>query len=130
LQEAATFVRARTRPDEKSYLWGFDAIVYFLADRQAPTRFGNLYPLVADAPEAQRLEREELMRDLCKQPPAMFLVQTHDAINLTVRSSDELLKEFPALERLLVEHYRLRMQNSDVAVYELDRSTMGTFCLP
>jgi len=129
LQEAATFVRAHTRPDERIYLWGIDALVYFLADRQAPTRFGFSYPLVVDAPEQRRQKREELMRDLCKEPPAMFLVQTRDGNNLTLRSSEELLKEFPALQRLLADHYRLRMRNDDVAVYELDRSTIGTFCL-
>jgi hypothetical protein len=129
LKEAARFVRAHTRPDEKIYLWGFDALVYFLADRQAPTRFGFSYPLVVDATEPRRQKRDELMRDLCKEPPAMFLVQTHDGNNLTTRSSGELLAEFPALQQFLDDHYRLQMRNNHISVYQLDRSIQPTaFC--
>jgi hypothetical protein len=122
LSAAATFVRSHTRPDERIYLWGFDALVYILAERQAPTRFGFLYPLVVDAPEYRQRKRDELMRDLCKNPPAMFLVQTHDGNNLTPHAGEQSLRDFPALQGFLTSRYRPQMRNSHVAVYALDKS--------
>jgi hypothetical protein len=62
---AAEAVDRLTRPDETLFVAGSDPELYWLADRRAPTRFFDVYPILAHPPYAQ--ERSRALRE---HPPA------------------------------------------------------------
>jgi hypothetical protein len=69
----AAYVRERTAPGEPIYVWGFEPLIYLMADRPSPSRFIHSVPLVTDwsPPEWQR----EFMADLQANPPTYFITQ-------------------------------------------------------
>ncbi len=64
----ADFVRARTTPDDRIYIFAAEPEVYVLAERRAASRYIYDYPL-ALLPEA----RQALMRELAARPPALVI---------------------------------------------------------
>jgi len=119
--EAAAYVRRETPPGTPIYLWGFDALVYFLAERPAATRFGFNYPLLVDALEQRLRARAEVMRDLKRSRPELILVQDGDANNLYFQSSRASLAEFLELTQLLASDYTVCFHNPSFAIYRRTR---------
>jgi len=119
LAAAAKTVRATTEPGDKVYLFGFDALLYFLADRLPPTRFGYDYPIVGDIAPYREREREELLRDLRRNPPVQIVVEHRDANNLMRYSSNISLLSFPELQQFLRENYRPRASTARFDIYQL-----------
>jgi hypothetical protein len=115
--QAALYTKSHTAPGDSIYVWGFDALPYFIADRHAPTRFGYNYPLLVSAPDYRREVRTELMNDLGRENPAMILVEKCDKNSLTAESSDAALADFPELAHLIQSHYAPVFQNPSFIVY-------------
>ena len=42
--DVAAYLRERTRPDERIQVWGYESLVYYLADRLAASRFQMTHP--------------------------------------------------------------------------------------
>jgi hypothetical protein len=119
IREAAALAAAASAPGEPIYLWGFDALVYFRANRPAVSRFGFNYPMVVGTPEYQAQTRRELMTALARTPPRVILVQDDDANNLMPRTSRDYLDDFRELRDLLAERYAVIGCNQSFAVYGL-----------
>jgi hypothetical protein len=117
IAETADFVRLQALPEAPIYLWGFDALVYVLADRYPPTRYGYNYPLIVGSPDYQQSVRAELMASLARTPPALILVQTNDVSALTPQTSLARLDSFPALKALIAERYEPVFRNDAFIVY-------------
>jgi hypothetical protein len=66
---AAEYVRAHTRPDDTIYVSGSHGEVYWLAERHAPTRFFDNFPVAGHPPYAQ-----ERFRDLRRRPPRALVI--------------------------------------------------------
>lgn len=114
----ADYLRRRTGPDETVFIWGYETLVYFLADRPPASRFITHQPLASRWQMAGW--REELLSDLSGRPPARILVLRNDAMPaLTASTLDSagLLHEFPELERFISRHYRLETEIEDFLVY-------------
>ncbi len=124
---AAKLVRVTTEPGDKVYLWGFDSLLYYLADRLPPTRFGYNYPLVGDIPPYRQREREELLRDLRRDPPIQIVVEHRDGNNLMPLSSNISLLSFPELQELLRENYRPRASTARFDIYQLQSPAWAQF---
>jgi hypothetical protein len=105
MRAAAELVDRTTAPGESIYLWGFDALVYFLADRPSASRFGYNYPMVVGSPEYIERSRRELLATLDRSPPRMILVEDHDENNLMPKSSRAYLQEFPELLGFIAARY-------------------------
>jgi 4-amino-4-deoxy-L-arabinose transferase-like glycosyltransferase len=115
---AAQYVRAARAPERGVFIWGFEPLVYLLSGTSPPTRFIFAVPLVA--PWAPAAWREELMRDLRAHPPQIILVVSHDvypwATGLRADSA-ALLKQFPALNSFVQQHYQFQQVIEDFIVY-------------
>jgi hypothetical protein len=99
-------IKATTRPDETILVWGFEPVIYFVAERSAPTRFYlNFFVTTAwdNAPW-----RAELMEDLRRNPPAVIAVRRRDILPFQrghLLDSAALLEEFPDLRAFVETRY-------------------------
>lgn len=66
--EVASFVKARTQPDDPIYMFASEPQVYLLAERRAASRYIYDYPLGL-VPGA----REQMARDLAANPPKLLI---------------------------------------------------------
>lgn len=116
-KQVAAFVRERTAPDDTVFIWGFEPLIYFLSDRRPATRFIYTVPLVtAWSPPKWR---QELMRDLERNPPRAIIVAHRDTLPwMTGRRDDSAaqLADFPALDHLLATDYQEVGRIEDFAV--------------
>ncbi len=76
--DVAAYLQERTRPDETIQVWGFEAIVYYLADRSAASRFQTTDPLVMRVPgedltPMQQRWRAEFVSDIEQRKPGVRL---------------------------------------------------------
>jgi hypothetical protein len=118
-------LRARTRSGASVLVWGFEPVIYWLADRKPATRF------IYDVPQRTSWERErarfDLMRDLSASKPAAIVVQHNDVFPMvtgnTLDSAREL-KAFGALNALVLSEYELVTTVEDFDLYL--RRTAGT----
>jgi hypothetical protein len=121
---AAHYIREHSRPGEPVFIWGFEPLTLFLADRRAPTRFIFAVPLVAGwTPDRWRVE---LMRDLRARPPVLFGVMRRDAVpHASGRADDSAaqLKEFAALREFLRQHYQYETTIEDLTLYRLKQDS-------
>lgn len=116
--EVADYLRQNTGPDDTLFIWGYETLVYFLAERQQASRFVTHQPLASTWQMPKW--REELMTDLVGRPPARILVIRNDAmpaVTGSILDSAGLLREFPELERFISRHYRLETTIEDFLVY-------------
>ncbi len=105
-RRAAEWVRARTAPGSRLYIWGFEPVVYDLADRVPASRY--IYNVPQRTPWDRDRNRDALMRDLEAAPPAAVLVLEGDRMpDVTGDDSDSSasLRSFPALRRYLDDSY-------------------------
>lgn len=72
------YVRAKTAPGDRLYLWGYEPSVGFLSGRRIVSRFLYNFPL--SAPFAPEAYRQEFMAALRATPPTLFIVQHGDAV--------------------------------------------------
>lgn len=118
-REVASWIQEHTGASTPIFVWGFESLVYFLADRPPATRFVHNLPLIAhwSPPEW----RAELVRDLGAARPPYVLVVHNDAQPwLAGRWDDSAaqLATYPELKRLLDEHYRRGERLGDFEVWE------------
>ena len=111
----AEYLRAHTRPDERIQVWGYESLVYYLADRDAASRFQMTHPLVMRVPgqditPMQRQWRQEFMRDMVQQRPAYIAVVKGDNWWWAPeeKTSEQLLDDFPEWKKFLANNYTLK----------------------
>lgn len=117
--QVATFLRQHTSPGTPIFIWGFEPIVYFLADRPPASRFLSQQPLVT--PWSPLKWRRELMEDLMLKPPPFILVLHSDLMPwVTMRPYDSAqeLAHYPELAQLLADHYRPIARIEDFDIWE------------
>jgi hypothetical protein len=103
---AADWIAHETTPDERVFVWGFDPMVNFVAERKTVSRFLYNYPLVV-AWGDPRYE-SELLAALAADPPTLFVVGSDDAtptVTGTKEDSRALLQRFTALSALVHARY-------------------------
>jgi hypothetical protein len=117
-REVAAFLRARVPADRKVFVWGFEPVIYDLADRSPATRY--LYDVPQRVAWAKEKERATLMRDLDAGRPAAIVVERRDVFPMVTGDaidSADTLKEFPALRDRLAERYDRATTIEDFDVY-------------
>lgn len=106
-QRAARWLAKHVPADETVYIWGYDPMIYVLADRQPATRFPYHYPQIV--PWAPRRYRTELLETLRAAPPTAIVVGTRDSVRGvtgTRRDSRELMERWPDLSAFVKDNYR------------------------
>lgn len=103
--DMAAWIRKNSGPDDRVFLWSYEPIVYFLADRRLVSRFLYHYPLVV--PWAPPAYRDELMAAIEEDPPALFGVCDQDASPSVLgrpETSWHTFRAFTALSAWVDEH--------------------------
>jgi hypothetical protein len=106
LRRVAAWVAARTEPSETLYVWGFEPLLYDLAERRPASRY--IYNAPQRAPWSRRGARPALIEELQAAPPAAILVEQgdlHPGTAATDTDSATELEHFPRLRALLAEGY-------------------------
>ena len=117
-REVAAFLRDRVPASRRVFVWGFEPVIYDLADRSPATRY--LYDVPQRVAWARDRERQILMDDLVVGHPAAIVVERHDVFPMVTGDaidSADTLRSFPALSELIATRYSLSVTIEDFDVY-------------
>ncbi len=117
-REVAAFLRDRVAADRRVFVWGFEPVIYDLADRSPATRY--LYDVPQRVAWARDRERQILMDDLAAGSPAAIVVERRDVFPMVTGDaidSADTLRGFPALTELLASRFALAATIEDFEVY-------------
>jgi hypothetical protein len=110
--DVADYLQAHTQPDDRIQVWGYESLVYYLADRDAASRFQMTHPLVMRVPgqditPMQRRWRQEFMHDMVQRQPRYVAVVQDDNWWWAPeeRTSEELLNDFPEWKEFIQNNY-------------------------
>jgi dolichyl-phosphate-mannose-protein mannosyltransferase len=111
-------LRARTRPGAPVFIWGFEPVIYWLAERPPASRF--IYDVPQRTTWEQARARNDLLADLRARPPSAIVVQKNDVFPVvtgnTLDSHGEL-PNFPQLSALIEESYEPVAAVEDFEIY-------------
>lgn len=115
----ARLLQKRVPPDRTVFVWGFEPVIYDLADRTPSTRY--LYNVPQRVAWAKAKERAVLLRDLAASPPAAIVVEHYDVFPAVtgdaIDSSDTMIRDFPELLDLLARRYGEPVRVGGLDVY-------------
>jgi 4-amino-4-deoxy-L-arabinose transferase-like glycosyltransferase len=114
----AEALRSRVPEGRAVFIWGFEPVIYDLADRAPASRY--LYDVPQRVAWAKETAREVLMRDLAAGRPAAIVVEHRDVFPMVTGDaidSADTLASFPELRDLLAGRYRLLDSIEDFDVY-------------
>lgn len=117
-REVARFIRENTLPSDHLFVWGFEPLIYFLAERPAASRFIYTVPLVTTWSPADW--RRELVRDMRENQPAYIVVAHNDRLPwMTGRGDDsaEQLATFSELSDLIKTEYVRQRRIEDFEIW-------------
>lgn len=117
-REVGELLAARTRPDERVFVWGFEPVIYDTARRLPASRY------VYDVPQRVAWDKERsraiLLSDLRASRPAAIVVEHRDvfpSVTGDAIDSADTLRGFPDFERLLEDEYTPGAVVEDFDVY-------------
>jgi hypothetical protein len=117
--EVASFLKEQSAPTDRVFIWGFESLVYFLADRRPASRFIHILPVVTQWSRSEA--RTDLLRDLDRSRPRYILVLHDDVFPWatgTIVDSATHLQAFPELTALLERDYTRVQRIEDFDIYE------------
>jgi hypothetical protein len=122
ITKAAQYIKNNSAKENSIYVWGFQPLLYFLSERQAPTRFFFSAPLIAPFNKKKNEWREEFLADLKRKPPYYIIVAEDDTLVNTLMSgvnkdSRTMLGEFPELLMLLKKQYVIDQTIDNLLLY-------------
>lgn len=119
-REVAERLARRVPVDSPVFIWGFEPVIYDLADRPAASHY--VYNVPQRVAWGRDEARDRLMRHLEEHPPAAIVVAHHDVFPTvtgnTVDSANVLDHDFAALKRYITRDYGEpeRVQDFDIFV--------------
>jgi hypothetical protein len=119
--QMATCIQRITTRDEYILVWGYDPLIYLLADRKAPTRFIMNIPLRVNFVSTGW--HDEFLKDIATKKPAIILVANNDAfgsfgLNAT---SAQMLPGWTAYYDLINQYYTLQPRIASFDVYRINK---------
>jgi hypothetical protein len=124
-REVAVFVAARVPKERPIFVWGFEPVMYDLADRAPATRY--LYDVPQRVAWAKAEHRAVLMADLEASRPAAIVVEHRDVFPMVTGDavdSADTLRDFWPLADLIAQKYARATTIEDFDVY-LERAAPG-----
>jgi hypothetical protein len=119
-RRVAEFLRRELAPTDLAFIWGFEPIIYDMAQRRPASRY--IYNVPQRVAWAKEQTRATLMTDLDARPPKAIIVEHRDVFPVvtgdTLDSADTL-KTFPALAARINDQYALATTIEDFDVYML-----------
>ena len=126
--ETAVYLNSVTTPKDKILVWGWEAGIYYLADRQPPTRYAFQFPLYLQTPY-QNEATTTLLSDLEADPP-LYIADTVDPEMPFIlgKSTADCLQANPldgstlqALIHYVCSNYTYQKSIGDINLYRLTR---------
>jgi hypothetical protein len=117
--ELATYVRARTTPEDRIFLFGINgAGVYFLSDRLTAHRFLRVNDFVGMGFPDPEFRLDSVVSDLQARRPRYLIFERLNARSEMGKAADRL-QEDSSVQQLLAS-YRREAQIEDFTVYRLN----------
>ena len=125
---AAAYLKANTTPDDKILVWGWESVIYFLAERESPTRYAIQFAAYLDSPYQENVLKT-LLADLQTSPP-LYIADTLEADMplLEGRSGSDCISgsrvEDPRLLAIIsfvCSNYSLDQSFDNIRVYKQNR---------
>ncbi len=117
----SNYVIANTLPSDRIFIFGFQPYVYWKSGRRPATK--DLNTIHFKPSYVNPADRDELVRTLCGNPPALFLVETEDHYTSQGSTNDDsrttIKLRYPELESLLAERYYPRDTIQHTIAYKL-----------
>lgn len=128
--DAAAYLREHTSPDQPVQVWGYESLVYYLADRPAASRFQMTHPLVMRVPgqditPMQRRWRAEFVAAIeRRQPPYVAVVRGDNWWWAPdEKTSEALLDDFPEWKAVIARDYTLETAIGRFLIYRRGPAT-------
>jgi hypothetical protein len=123
----ADYLKERTEPEDRILVFGFEPLVYFLADRKPASRFIFNDPITAAyvSPETRRKRLDRLVSDLERNRPAYIVIVKDDANPVDPTDSYEFFMNTPRLRSFLETGYVLDQPAPKFHVYRRKTSAPG-----
>jgi hypothetical protein len=122
--DAAQYLASHTQPREPIQIWGYESLIYYIADRPASSRFQTMHPLIMRPPDGmlapmQEQWRVEFLADMINTPPAYVVVVRDDPWwwSPQKRTSEALLDDFPAWKQIIADRYQLEQTMGRFLIY-------------
>lgn len=110
--DVAEYLESHTSRDDTIQVWGYETLVYYLANRHAASRFQMTHPLVMRVPghnitPVQGRWREEFINDMIEKQPVYIAVVQNDNWWWAPKeqTSEELLDDFPEWKEYIQKNY-------------------------
>jgi len=124
-RSASAYVRARTQPDDRVFVWGWFPALYVDADRCPSSRFVYTHLLSGTRSQSGTTTRGHLvpeawpmlMEDLERAPPAYILDTSAGRYDYPFPP-----EQYPALARLLSSAYRLETEIVGIRLFKLKQA--------
>ena len=115
----ARYLEERTDPEDPVFIFGFEPLVYFLADRRPASRYIYNDPITSPglSPEAANAKIEMMVADLERSRPAYIVVVERDANPVDPTDSYRFFRKTPVLRRFVEEGYVLDRQARRFHIY-------------
>lgn len=113
------YIERTTEPRDSIYLWGSNSLIYFLTDRQPPTRF--VLNLGVIAKWGNESWKSEIMHDVESARPRLIIVTKHDALPtityVDLNSEQYLHQRFQQLDSYIGQNYTRAAELDDFVIY-------------
>jgi len=119
--EVANYIHDRTAPDDLIWVWGNHSIIYYWADRRAPTRFIFNSPLMAviGPNDFQSRWKTEVLDALRQRPPTYLVITYFDRTWFDYENPVDEFKHIPGYQGFLDQYYRQETFIGRFAIFRL-----------
>jgi Dolichyl-phosphate-mannose-protein mannosyltransferase len=117
-RRVAELLHEKLAPDELAFVWGFEPMIYDMADRRPATRY--IYDVPQRVAWFRDTARTRLMQDLESHLPKAIVVEHRDvfpSVTGDAIDSADTLRTFGPLAQLLRDRYTLETRIEDFDVY-------------
>lgn len=114
----ATYLREHTSPTDPVFVWGFECIIYDLAERPLSSRY--IYNVPQRAVWSREPMQAALMLELRRTPPKAIVVEHHDVFRMVTGSdadSARSLYDFPEFLDMLQSEYAFQTTIGDFDIF-------------
>ncbi len=116
--QTAEYIKLRTNYEDRIFIWGMNAAIYYLTDRQSISRFGFSMPFMFGAGTGvQEQYKQEFLSDLANNLPVYIVVAPPNQLEAIGTSND--INKFIEFAILLDTRYELEQQFGDLKLYRL-----------
>jgi hypothetical protein len=116
--QVARYLNEHTTPGDTIYIYGYEALVYWLSQRESASRFFYVFPVISTWTPPQW--RAEWVNDLNTKQPRYLLVQANEGAPWITGLHEDTAHHAANdadFQRLLAEHYDLETTIEDFTLY-------------